>query len=104
MTASLGRLGGARVKKQTGRQEDLIARYIEETPAKPGAADARLAGHGVPVWALIGYLPAVSNRTRQVAVDYDLPMEAVEAALAYYKLHEAVIDARIAANRVAAAP
>ncbi|MGH2584285.1 MAG: DUF433 domain-containing protein [Dehalococcoidia bacterium] len=92
------------MKKQTVDQEDLIARYIEENPAKPGPADARLVGYGVPVWALIGYLPAVGNRARQVAADYDLPLEAVEAALAFYGRHQAVIDARIAANRVAATP
>lgn len=83
---------------------DLIARYIEENPTKPGSADARLIGYGVPVWALIGYLPAVGGQARKVAADYDLPVEAVEAALAYYEQHRAVIDARIAANRVTAAP
>jgi len=92
------------VEKQTVSQEDLIARYIEENPAKPGPADARLIGYGVPVWALIGYLPAVGHRAWKVAADYDLPVEAVEAALAFHKQHQAVIDARIAANRVAAAP
>jgi uncharacterized protein (DUF433 family) len=92
------------VDKHTGSYDGLIARYIEENPAKPGPADARLIGYGVPVWALIGYLPAVGHRARNVAADYDLPPEAVEAALAYYKRHRAVIDARIAANRVAAAP
>jgi uncharacterized protein (DUF433 family) len=91
------------VEKQTVSQEDLIARYIEENPAKPGPADARLIGYGVPVWALIGYLPAVGHRARRVAADYDLPVEAVEAALAFYKRYQAVIEARIAANRVAAA-
>jgi uncharacterized protein (DUF433 family) len=84
--------------------DGLIAGYIEENPAKPGPADARLIGYGVPVWALIGYLSAVGHRARDVAADYDLPMEAVEAALAYYKHHQAVIDARLAANHVAAAP
>jgi uncharacterized protein (DUF433 family) len=84
--------------------DDLIARYIEENPAKPGLADARLIGYAVPVWALIGYLPAVGHRADKVAEDYDLPVEAVEAALAYYRQHQDVIDARIAANRVAATP
>jgi uncharacterized protein (DUF433 family) len=92
------------VDKRSVSHDGLIARYIEENPAKPGPADARLIGYGVPVWALIGYLPAVGRRAQSVAADYDLPLEAVEAALAYYKQHQSAIDARLAANRIAAAP
>jgi len=33
-----------------------------------------------------------------VADDYALPYSAVQAALAYYRQHKSVIDARIAAN------
>jgi uncharacterized protein (DUF433 family) len=83
--------------------KDPITRHIEENPAKPGLADARLIGFAVAVWALIGYLPAVGHRADEVAEDYDLPVEAVEAALIYYRRHRDVIDARIAANRVATA-
>ena len=34
----------------------------------------------------------------QVATDYDITREAVDAALAYYRMHKAAIDARLAAN------
>ncbi len=50
------------------------------------------------MWALIGYLGMVDGNADQVALDYVLPREAVEAALAYYRRHQAVIEARIAAN------
>ena len=59
--------------KHTVSHDGLIARYVEENPAKPGPADARLIGYGVPVWVLVGYLPAVGHRAREVAADYDLP-------------------------------
>jgi uncharacterized protein (DUF433 family) len=36
----------------------------------------------------------------QVARDYDVPEEAVEAALAYYSQHAPLIDARILANQL----
>ena len=86
--------------RTVNEQEDLIARYIEENPDKPGIANARLIEEGVPVWALIGYLPAVDGSAEQVAADYDIPLEAVEAALAYYEAHRSLIDARIEANRI----
>ena len=63
--------------------QDLIKQYIELNPDRPGAANARLAGYSVPVWALVGYLEAVHGNVAQVAHDYGLPQDAVEAALAY---------------------
>ena len=50
------------------------------------------------IWALIGYLPAVDGELAQVAEDYGVPLEAVEAAIAFYQRYPAIIDARIAAN------
>jgi uncharacterized protein (DUF433 family) len=41
---------------------------------------------------------ARENDLAQVARDYDVPVEAVEAVYAYYQRHRPVIDARIAAN------
>lgn len=37
----------------------------------------------------------------QVAADYDLPVGAVAAALAYYRRHQATVDARILLNQLA---
>ena len=78
--------------------DELITQYIEPNPHYPGIAEARLKRYGVAVWALIGQLPARANDLAQVARDYDVPLEAVEAAYAYYQRHRAVIDARIGAN------
>jgi uncharacterized protein (DUF433 family) len=88
--------------KQALSTNDLIARYVEETPHYPGPADARLKEFGTAVWALVGYLKqAVAGDVAQAAKDYDVPLEAVQAALAYYRQDEGrrkLIDARITSN------
>ena len=81
----------------TLRDTELIERWIVEDPWHRGPADVKTT-EGVHVWALIGYLPAVNNDVERVAHDYDLPVEAVEAAIAYYRAHREVIDGRLAAN------
>jgi len=76
-----------------------IARWIALDPLRPWPAEARIRDFGVPVWALIGhYRYATGHDVERVATDYELPLEAVEAALAYYGRHQAEIDARLAAN------
>jgi uncharacterized protein (DUF433 family) len=77
---------------------ELIAGYIEPNPNRPGAANARIIGYAVSVWALVGYLEAVPGDVARVAHDYHVPIEAVEAALAYYRQHRELIDDRLAAN------
>ena len=80
---------------------ELIACYIEDDPLQPGPADARLKDYGTAVWALVSYLDrAVHGDIEQAAMDYDVPVEAVQAALAYYHRHKAPIDARILLNAV----
>ena len=77
------------------RNDELVAQYIEENPHRPGLDEARLKQYGVAVWALIGHLPAVDGDVSQVAENYQVPLEAVQAALAYYERHRPLIDARI---------
>ncbi|MBI2938803.1 MAG: DUF433 domain-containing protein [Chloroflexi bacterium] len=81
-------------------EQQLIEQYIDlDTARYPGGrADARLRGYGVPVWALIGQLRAIGGDIDQLAKDYELPREAVEAALAYYRRNKAYIDARLLLN------
>ena len=80
------------------RQEELIARFIEWDPHKPGRADVRIVGSGVHVWALIPHLQAENGDVDAVAAAYDLTPEQVEAAVAFHRRNQAVIDARIEAN------
>lgn len=85
---------------EESRDDRLIERHIDPNWDRyPGRrADARLLDSGVPVWALIGQLEAGGGDLDQVAADYNLPLEAVEAALAYYRRHRALIDARLLLN------
>jgi uncharacterized protein (DUF433 family) len=80
--------------------EQLIQRHIDpDWDRYPGGpADARLRDSGVPVWALVGHLRAVGDDLDQVAADYELPREAVDAALAYYRHHKSLIEARLLLN------
>ena len=80
---------------------ELISLYVDASPAVGGAAEARLRRSWVPVWALIGQIPVAGNNAEALADAYDIPVEEAEAALAYYRSHRDVIDARLEANRVA---
>src|SRR5438094_6166947 len=76
---------------------ELIDKYIEPDPHRPD--DARLRKYGVSIWTLIGYWRDVVDRNvEQVAEDYEIPVEAVRAALAFYEQHRKLIDARLALN------
>ena len=73
----------------------MVAKYIEQHPRKRDPAEARLAQSGTPVWSLIGYLIGVDWDRERTAKDYDIPREAVDAAIAYYHAHEADLAPRI---------
>ena len=79
-------------------EQVLVDEYIEPNPNRPGPADAWLRSYVVPVWVLIGYLEAVHGDVVRVAVDYDVSVDAVRAAVAYYRRYKAVIDARRGAD------
>jgi uncharacterized protein (DUF433 family) len=72
----------------------LIEQWIRPHPHRPGPGEVVLAESHVPVYALIGFLPVAADLD-QVADAYEVPGEAVEAALAYYRQHREAIDARI---------
>jgi uncharacterized protein (DUF433 family) len=87
------------VVEATVTTSELIERYIIQDPWRPGLAEARLADYGTHVWALVSYYQQAVNRDiDRVAHDYDIPREAVEAALAYYRKNRRYIDARILLN------
>lgn len=77
---------------------DLVTRFIEEDWQHPGAAGARLRDSAIAVWVLVAQLPSVNGNVSQLASDYQIPVEAVEAALIYYRRHKQLIDAQIALN------
>lgn len=86
---------------QVRRKSDaLIEQFIELDPRRPRLDDARIKEHGVAVWAIVGRLEAAHGDIEAAAADYDLPADAVRAALAYYERYRDAIDARRAANRI----
>ena len=52
-------------------------------------------GPAVPVWAIIGYMPVVAWNTKAAAKAYHVPVEAIEAAVAYHRRNQHLIDHRI---------
>jgi uncharacterized protein (DUF433 family) len=78
--------------------QQLITRWIEPHPWKDDPAEARLREQKISVWALIGALRMYDGDPAQVAEGYQIPLEAMQATLAYYQQHQCAIDARLAAN------
>lgn len=73
----------------------LIARYIQRDPNRLGRDLARTGTEQgtVAVWVVISYLKGAE--IPEVATAYDVPEEAIVAAIAYYRRHRALIDARL---------
>ena len=79
----------------------LIAQHIDANPHGRGPADARLREYGTSVWALIAALQACAWNKVATADDFEIPVEAVDAAIAYYHAHKAAIDAKLLLNTAA---
>lgn len=75
-------------------EDELIERYIEFNPRRPGLDRAQIRDAGVEVWALVGYYQGeAEGDIKEVARAYDIPVDAVRAALAYYARQRDLIDA-----------
>lgn len=87
------------VRELTRNETDaLIARHIGPHPANPGIDEYWLKAPGVSVWAIIGSLEANGGDPDAVARLYHLSRDEMDAALAFYARHRAVIDNRLAQN------
>jgi hypothetical protein len=77
-----------------------INRWIVPNPHRP--SEMVLPDYGVSVWALVGYARGVggqdSEAVAEVARAYEVPPDAVRAALAHYRRHPLQIDAKLDAN------
>jgi len=76
----------------------FIAQYIAAHPVKPGADEVWLKDYRISVWAIVGQWKGQSRNVQRTADAYGIPIEAVEAALAYYERNQAVIDNRRSQN------
>ncbi len=81
------------------KRRDLIARYVAPDPHHPGIAHYQLHESAISVWALVAYYETVGHDLGRVADDYDLPIEQVRAALAFYIEHADAIDAYLSSRR-----
>jgi uncharacterized protein (DUF433 family) len=79
---------------------ELIDRYIDQEVDQyaGGRADTRLRDSGVSVWAIVTFMRVYHNDQDKVAAHFDLSVQEIEAALAYYRANKAYIDARITLN------
>lgn len=77
---------------------NLIAQHIKPDPYRPGAARSVVRGDGAPVWALVSYYMTAGGDVRQVADDYEITPEQVQAVLAFYAEHAEEIDAFLRAR------
>lgn len=78
--------------------QELIATYIERDPDKGSRSEARLKHYCIHVWALIGAYQAEGCDAERVAEGYSIPIDAMHAALAYYKRYRELIEDRLEAN------
>jgi uncharacterized protein (DUF433 family) len=93
---------------------ELISRYLESDPERPGPADWRIKGHRLSVWRVVrqfalekgmdnpdGYWDLILRLefedplVKEVAAYYAVPVQAIWAALAYSHDHADVIAARL---------
>jgi uncharacterized protein (DUF433 family) len=95
---SHSRVQGGKMASETKptTDDELIERYIEFVPGRPGHDRASLRDAGIEVWALIAsYQGGAAGDIDEVAKSYDVPVDAVRAALAYYAREKRAIDARL---------
>lgn len=93
--------------------ESELRRMVGPDPHRPGFSRGRLLAEQVPVWAIIGYIGAVTGTTEpdaitedaiaETAEGYEISVTAVRAALLYYREHRCAIDTLLEENSAALA-
>ena len=76
----------------------MIDKYVEQSPHELGRESARLKEHGISVVALVTALLYHGGDLYAVADAYEIPDEAVRAAIWYYGNNKQVVDARLLLN------
>lgn len=77
--------------------EMVLDRHIEITPGVAGGKP-RIAGHRITVQNVVIWHEFMGLSADEIAVEYDLTLSDVYAALAYYHDHRSAIDASIEAD------
>lgn len=104
---------------RTAADRARIDRWIEENPHKPGPAEWRIRGTGLPVWRVLGQVAVELGEDdpkayREISVGtispelietlaayYEVDPEAIRAALAYANRHPDPVIARLVIDRAA---
>jgi uncharacterized protein (DUF433 family) len=73
----------------------MIDKYIEQSPYELGRESARLKGRRLSVATLVTSLLYHGGDLYAVADAYEIPDEAVRAAIWYYGQNKQVLDARL---------
>ena len=81
--------------------DELIGRWIDADLPFHTPDEALIVGTGVSVTAVVTQLRIENGDRTGVQAAYELPPEAIDAALAYYARHREVIDATITLNAAA---
>lgn len=76
----------------------MIDQYIEQSPYELGRENARLKGRRLSVVTLVTALLYYGGDLYAVAEEYEIPVEAVRAAIWYYGQNKPVVDARLLLN------
>jgi uncharacterized protein (DUF433 family) len=79
-------------------QIELMRTWLQDHPHRVSPWDVVVVPRFVSVWAIIGQVEASLGDLDDVAEAYEIPIDAVRAALAYYRRFPEVIEARIDAN------
>lgn len=77
---------------------ELLSHWIRPERIYPGDPNACITGTGISVWAIVGHWSYGECNAEATARAYGIEVEAVQAAIQYYRLHRDLIDARLAAN------
>jgi len=71
---------------------EVVYKHLEARPHR-WRKQLWVKGRHMTVWHLIGAMRAGGYTKEQTAANYDLPLEAIEEALAYYQENRALIEA-----------
>ena len=93
---------GKRIRQQRPEPDRsaLLKHHIELNPQRPAAYEARTSEDGIPIWVLVSSVDVAGGDIQSVADAYEIPCEAVEAALLYFLRYLDEITARIQGNRL----
>lgn len=81
--------------------DELIERHLEPNPNTADPARWRIKERGVPVWTLAAIAETDWSNAPQMAKEYGVSLEAIDAAHVYYQRNRTVVDGWNISNMMA---